>query len=100
MGANKIDIGQDEEEKKEDVIKKGRLYATKRGIAFLEISAKNKENVSVLLSWIDKQSQLKIDKYPALLEKDHQSIQLHESLINGKVMKGKEWVNPSKCCPF
>merc|ERR1712228_875655 len=108
--ANKIDIKSEDDEKSTDdgecIIKQGRLYATKRGIAFLEVSAKSKENVSVLLSWIDKQSKLKIDKYPALIEKNNQSIQLHESLINGKVMKDKSWMNKldgfkySKCCSF
>ena len=107
--ANKIDVQSEDDEKSTDdgecIIKKGRLYATKLGISFLEISAKSKENVNVLLSWIDRQNKLKIDQNPALIAQNKQSIQLHESLINGKVMKDDRWINKldgfnTKCCSF
>eukprot|EP01083_Nonionella_stella_P091960 257219_1 len=85
--ANKIDMYQhcfedesddDDETSDSDIIKEGRLYATERGIAFLEISAKNRENVNVLLSWIDKQSKNHVANNPH----KNEPIQLDASLLH------------------
>jgi GTPase SAR1 family protein len=73
----------DDEDEEYDIIKAGRLYATERGISFLEISAKTKDNIAVLNKWLNKQSKKKVARNPQLLEKKDQAIQLHEGLLNG-----------------
>lgn len=88
-----------------DIIKEGRLYATEHGIAFLEISAKTKDNVCVLLKWLNKQSKKKVARNPQLIEKKDQAIQLHQ--VPGRNNKGKFFdkldnfdFDYSKCCAF
>jgi len=109
--ANKIDIGDeenfgDDEDGKEMVdpgsflsgpstagksddciITNGRMYATEHGIAFLEVSAKYRDNVHVLMSWINKQSKMKVEQNPELIEKG-QNIKLHEPLLGGNTKRG------------
>ena len=90
-----------------DIVKEGRMYATEHGLAFLEISAKTRDNVSVLLSWIDKQCKKKVANNPQLIAKKDAAIQLHEGLLsgqnkrNGKFFKLQSFeFDYSKCCAF
>jgi len=96
--ANKIDITNN----KNEIIKQGRLYATEHGISFLEISAKTKDNINVLLSWLNKQNKNKIANNPQIIEKKDESIQLHQRLLDND--RGNKFLNKfndfdySKCC--
>eukprot|EP00486_Rosalina_sp_Unknown_P001862 CAMPEP_0201575270 /NCGR_PEP_ID=MMETSP0190_2-20130828/20371_1 /ASSEMBLY_ACC=CAM_ASM_000263 /TAXON_ID=37353 /ORGANISM="Rosalina sp." /LENGTH=418 /DNA_ID=CAMNT_0048004687 /DNA_START=50 /DNA_END=1306 /DNA_ORIENTATION=+ len=99
--------GKDDDDDGYDIIKQGRLYATEHGISFLEISAKTKDNVAVLLSWLNKQSEKKVANNPQLIEKKDQAIQLHEGLLNNNG-RGNKFLDKldnfdfdySKCCAF
>ena len=97
--ANKIDINNNNN----DIIKQGRLYATEHGISFLEISAKTKDNINVLLSWLNKQNKKKIANNPQIIEKKDESIQLHQKLLDNE--RGNKFLNKLdnfdfdyKCC--
>jgi len=75
-----------------DIVTEGRMFATEHGIAFLEISAKYRDNVSVLTKWINKQSKLKLEREPQLMERKERCIRLHEPVA--AQMAGKRF----KCC--
>eukprot|EP01084_Bolivina_argentea_P187375 322769_1 len=97
--ANKIDISATDDGS--DIIKDGRIYATEHGISFLDISAKNRENINVLLKWINKQSKKKIDNNPNILQANE--IKLHEQIKKKKRNKFLDKLdnfdfNYSKCC--
>jgi len=81
------------------IITDGRMYATEHGIAFLEISAKYRDNVNVMMSWIDKQCKLKVEQNPELVEKE-QNIKLHEPLLGGNTERGfmDRFDLNGKCC--
>merc|ERR1712130_868592 len=87
--ANKIDI---------DVLitnlQSQRLYATEHGLAFLEVSAKYKDNVNVLTSWINKQARCKVERNPELLIEKNRNIKLHDPVVGGETESGFM----SNCC--
>merc|ERR1711971_508733 len=99
---------EDEDDEEVDIVTRARMFATERGIAFLEVSAKEGDNVSVLRSWMDKQSKAKVNRCPSMLAKEAQPIQLHEPLLErtGKRIRMSKLIdkfdhfdfNYSKCC--
>merc|ERR1712130_98435 len=84
--------------KSEDVLitnlQSQRLYATEHGLAFLEVSAKYKDNVNVLTSWINKQARCKVERNPELLIEKNRNIKLNDSVVGGETESGFM----SNCC--
>jgi len=78
--------------KSEDVLittlQSQRMYATEHGIAFLEVSAKFREHIDVLTSWINKQARGKVDRNPELLMEQDRNIKLHDPLLAGETEQG------------
>merc|ERR1711971_459500 len=97
---------EDEDDEEVDIVTRARMFATERGIAFLEVSAKEGDNVSVLRSWMDKQSKAKVNRCPSMLAKEAQPIQLHEPLLGRTGKRMSKLIdkfdhfdfNYSKCC--